>query len=145
MSSSKEYKAAYYQQNKQKALAYAVEYRQRNKDKIKKDRKENHEKHKGYSLKRSYGITLEEYKNRLKDQDYCCASCGISTKELEADVKITRHRQLVVDHCHTTGKVRGLLCNSCNTSLGLLKENLVALVGLTRYVETICQPMKKLS
>lgn len=65
---------------------------------------------KKYGLKRHYGLTLEDYDQILKEQNNVCAIC-------KEDVK------LFVDHCHTTGKVRGLLCQGCNSGLGFFKDD----------------------
>jgi hypothetical protein len=78
-------------------------------------------------LKRAYGIGLEEYDKMLKAQNYKCAVCGI--KQEEAGKK-----GLVVDHCHDSGKIRALLCSNCNSSLGLLKEDLQVLESLKNYI-----------
>jgi|SRR3972149_3232746 len=66
------------------------------------------------SLKKNYGLTVEEYDLLLVKQDNVCAICR----------KVCRtHSFLSIDHCHTTGKIRGLLCNDCNRGIGLLKDN----------------------
>ena len=62
-------------------------------------------------LRWRYGITLEDY-NKM---DQNCNICGSSEEG--------RGFKMNVDHCHDTGKVRGLLCNSCNRGLGLLGED----------------------
>jgi len=62
-------------------------------------------------LVREYGISSEEFDVRLNSQDGVCAIC-----------RETRPR-LAVDHCHKTGKIRGLLCFNCNAALGLLKDD----------------------
>lgn len=145
MAYDKEYRKQYYLRNKEKEIEYSAKYRQQNQDKIKKDRKDNPDKHKSYNLKRDYGITIEDYNNLLKDQNHRCASCGVSTEELEANSEWKRHHKLVVDHCHTTGAIRGLLCNSCNTALGMVKEDISVLKGLMSYVERVCQPTVRLN
>lgn len=61
-------------------------------------------------LRRQYGITLEEFDRMVLDQEGRCAVCAEPTPDL------------VVDHCHVTGVVRGLLCNSCNFGLGAFKD-----------------------
>lgn len=71
------------------------------------------EKRKDYQLKKGYGITSEDYQEKLAYQQYGCAICGASQ----------RGRALAVDHCHKTGKIRSLLCSSCNTGLGQFKDN----------------------
>lgn len=63
-------------------------------------------------LKSIYKITLEEYEAMEKAQDYKCFLC----------LK-PYHRKLYVEHCHKTGKVRGLACAPCNTTLGHLENN----------------------
>ena len=58
------------------------------------------------------GLSLKQYEDLLKEQEGKCAICRRHP---------TRTR-LAVDHCHKTGRVRGLLCNNCNTGLGLLGD-----------------------
>ena len=79
-------------------------------------------------LKRAYGITHNDYLLMLEQQNYKCACCGIDNKD--SGVK-----GLVVDHNHTTGEVRQLLCNNCNTALGLLKEDKTIINNLLKYIE----------
>lgn len=73
------------------------------------------------NLKHRFGVDLNWYQEQLKKQNYCCAICGVTEN------KVTRgHRvdlSFAVDHCHTTGKVRGLLCNQCNRALGMFKDS----------------------
>jgi len=75
-------------------------------------------------LKRRFGITLEEYNKMYAVQHGKCLICDATESTLN-------HR-LAVDHCHTTGKIRGLLCKSCNVALGGFKENIK---NLTRAIE----------
>ena len=62
-------------------------------------------------LKRSYGITLNEYNQMLMKQNYCCRTCGTTEPG-------GKHGKFMVDHCHSTNEVRGLLCKSCNIEIG---------------------------
>jgi len=78
-------------------------------------------------LKRTYGITLEEYQIILENQNFSCAIC------LEHIDNVLN--TLYVDHCHTTGKIRGLLCSKCNVSLGLMKENTTNIIRMLNYLE----------
>lgn len=93
---------------------------------IKKYSKNNKEVSKRSSLKCLYGITLEQFNKLLKIQGNRCAICN---------KKHLKKKSLVVDHCHETNKVRGLLCNNCNTGLGLFKENLKILNYAIDYIE----------
>jgi hypothetical protein len=74
-----------------------------------------------YRLKR-YGLTDTQYKSLYSTQSGCCAICHIYK-----DV-------LAVDHCHITGKVRGLLCRPCNSAIGLFKEKLTSLQSAIAYL-----------
>jgi len=81
----------------------------------------------GLHLQR-YGITVEQYKAMVDEQEGLCAICGTS----EPGEWFTR---LVVDHCHSTGKVRGLLCAKCNRGLGQFKDNPQMLRSAIAYLE----------
>jgi len=70
-------------------------------------------------LERVYGITLHDYNVLHEKQGGVCAICkgpGFKLKECHNVL-------LVVDHCHTTGKIRGLLCPNCNRGLGLFQDS----------------------
>lgn len=82
---------------------------------------------KKYYLKSQYGITLEDYNIKLKEQQHKCAICSAD----EVDIYL---QTLYVDHCHTTGKIRGLLCHSCNAALGLLKDSQTLLDNAKDYL-----------
>lgn len=75
---------------------------------------------------KSYRITLEQYDAMLSSQNGVCAACG----GVNASGK-----PLFVDHNHTTGQVRGLLCSMCNSSIGLAKESADILKKLASYLE----------
>jgi hypothetical protein len=80
-------------------------------------------------LRRTYGMTIEEYESIYKAQDGCCGICG--AKEIETPRKV-----LSVDHCHETGRIRGLLCDRCNLGIGMLGDNLQSLQRAVEYLET---------
>jgi hypothetical protein len=61
-----------------------------------------------------YGITLEQWNEKFKQQDSCCAICG---------TKDPRGKNWHTDHNHTTGKIRSILCGWCNTGLGKFQED----------------------
>lgn len=83
-------------------------------------------------IRNQYGITLAQYNEMLEAQDYKCAICG-NEDEVEG-------RRLAIDHCHTTGKIRGLLCGKCNRGLGLFYDNTTALAKAIKYLtkEKLC-------
>ena len=83
------------------------------------------------NLKRNYGLTVEEYEEILRAQDNRCALCG---SDEPGGTRVNRHFH--VDHCHETGATRGLLCQRCNTGLGLLGDNLSGLMQAVRYLHT---------
>lgn len=80
-------------------------------------------------LKRLFGITLEQYDAMLAEQHGVCAICGEarSWNRREGDI-------LVVDHDHTTGVVRGLLCHACNQTLGLMRDDPERLLTAAAYL-----------
>ncbi|SRR6266566_63035 len=87
-------------------------------------------------LWRVYGLTMEEYEQMLSDQSSLCACSGRSeTRRVRRKKRSENAPLLQVDHCHTTGRIRGLLCSACNQALGLLEEDPRRIKALLRYVE----------
>ena len=84
------------------------------------------------TLKSSYGITTPERAAMLAEQDGNCAICGI-TVEFRKVFKGSK-ASAAVDHCHTTGEVRGILCSDCNLSLGLIKDSQDTLFNMIKYL-----------
>ncbi len=72
-----------------------------------------------------YGISLKTFDEMSNNQQGLCAICK----------KPPKSGMLHVDHCHSTGKVRGLLCGPCNTAIGLFEEDLCALESAIKYLE----------
>jgi hypothetical protein len=79
-----------------------------------------------WRLKKTYGITIETYNKMFSDQNGCCKICKIHQTDLNIN--------LAVDHSHTTGKVRGLLCHKCNMGIGLLQEDITILAESIKYL-----------
>jgi hypothetical protein len=79
-------------------------------------------------LKRNYGITLNDYNQMLTEQKHQCAVCGTTEPG-------GKHGKFMVDHCHKTGKVRGLLCKSCNIALGEVGDNTQTLQSMIEYLQ----------
>lgn len=76
------------------------------------------------SLKRKFGITLDDYHRLSKEQRGLCKICS---QKYET-------KRMHVDHCHATGKIRGLLCGNCNTGLGLFGDNVDLLQSAINYL-----------
>jgi hypothetical protein len=72
-------------------------------------------------------MTYQRYETMLESQNYSCSICS---------KKHTDDKKLHVDHCHTTGKVRGLLCNNCNNGIGKLKDSTELLEKAINYLKT---------
>jgi CRISPR/Cas system-associated protein Cas10 (large subunit of type III CRISPR-Cas system) len=90
-------------------VAYNKAYRAKNKEKVGDIERRS-------KLKMAYGITPEQYDTLLAQQNGKCAICLAKTPG-------GRTKMFFIDHCHTTGNVRGLLCMRCNTGLGLFLDN----------------------
>lgn len=82
-------------------------------------------------LKYKYGISEEDYQRMLLDQGGVCAVCGKG----EARVFNGKLCPLSVDHCHRSGKVRGLLCSHCNVGIGNLKDDPDLLRKAAQYLK----------
>lgn len=73
-------------------------------------------------LRYEYNITVEQHQQMLIEANGKCALCY-------------REDKLVIDHCHNTGKVRGLLCSHCNTGLGQFRDDIEALQRSIEYLK----------
>lgn len=83
-------------------------------------------KRKDYMLRRQFGITIEDYDSMRMAQDNVCAICG--------EAERNKFWELAVDHCHKTGKVRGLLCSRCNMAIGAFKDSTDLLERAKNYL-----------
>ena len=92
---------------------------QRIRDYQKQYREENRRVLSDRERKRKFGITPERYAEMFNSQNGLCAICN----QPETATRMGKVKTLAVDHCHTTGIVRGLLCADCNTGIGKLKED----------------------
>lgn len=77
-----------------------------------------------HKLKKFYGITPETFWRMEEKQQFVCAICG----------DLPGARRLDVDHYHTTGKVRGLLCGRCHKALGLVEDDVDVLINMIIYL-----------
>lgn len=98
---------------------------------VRKYRKGNPDKIKHTKLMQTYGISFAEYNVILASQNGVCAVCEREERAIWRGQKT----RLAVDHDHSTGAVRGLLCQKCNRALGLLEENVRHMARLIEYIE----------
>ena len=124
-------KKAYKKTHKEKIFKDSKKWRKLNKDKLHKDkttwRKDNPQKIRKYGLMAKFGITEQQYVDILKLQLNCCAICQRHRSEFKKD--------FAVDHDHSTKKIRGLLCMTCNIALGSLRDSIDLLQKAINYLE----------
>lgn len=101
--------------NREKVLGYRKKYALKYPEKVKNNQ-----------LKNKFGITVHEYNQLLEKQNNQCAICKRYQYEFS--------KLFAVDHCHQTGKIRGLLCHSCNTALGHFQDKLEILDSAVNYL-----------
>lgn len=125
----------YYWANPEKYRASARERRKNNPDKyksyVRKYRDKNVDAERARHLMREYGITLEEYNSIEIQQGGVCDIC----KQPETQERNGIKYRLAVDHCHKTGKVRGLLCFKCNSALGSFEKRDIPMSNVESYLE----------
>jgi hypothetical protein len=135
-----------YAKNREKRLKSGKEWRAANPDKVREikrrwaannpDKVREHRKRspkRSYSIeakriihrRNRYGVTPEAYDAMLVKQAGACKVCGKKPKQ---------NKVLVVDHCHETEKIRGLLCTPCNVAIGNLGDNEAGLLRALNYI-----------
>jgi len=143
----KQYRKKYYADNADKLKKYAKVYRTENAEKRRQDqklyhaknrakanlasaewKKKNPQKNREIQLKHKYGITPDQIMAAMNKQNHRCAVCGGINND-------SGKRVLGVDHCHATGKVRGMLCGNCNRMIGMAKDSPSILMAAARYLE----------
>jgi len=131
----KEYKLKYYQEHREEYLKRSKERNEKIKSLGIKIKRTEYKKRpstdpnsdKNRRLKQKFGITLEQYEEILSKQNGLCAICSSTEKT---------GKRLAVDHCHKTGKVRGILCMKCNTSLGKINDDISILEKMIFYLKS---------
>lgn len=128
------YDKKYYQENREKRIAKTVRWTERNRERKRAYdvlyRERNGSKRKLTNLRfhlKKYQITVDDYIRISSEQNNLCAICQEKSK-------------LFIDHCHKTGKTRGLLCRYCNSMLGFSKESIErfekGILYLRKYLDT---------
>jgi RecJ-like exonuclease len=120
-----------YNRDKSKRLKYSNKYNKLNK-KTKEELRNIYAKRgkqttRNWNLKRKYKINVNEYNKMLEQQNFSCLIC----KKHESEFK----KVLSIDHDHKTGKIRGLLCQFCNTGLGFFRDNINLLESAIGYLK----------
>ena len=110
------HKRLYHCKNKEKLNESRMKWYYANKERAKLTKRKN-------TLMRRYGLDIEQYEFMVESQNGICAICGRNDSKL------------VIDHNHSTGKVRALLCCRCNTWLGVLEADRVWLSKAHKYLE----------
>ena len=82
-------------------------------------------------MKSKYGLSLDDYDRIFSNQSGCCCICNKPERATVYGVV----KRLAVDHCHKTGKIRGLLCNSCNALLAKINDNVDWLEAAITYLK----------
>jgi len=125
----------WYARNKQKEYLRKKRYRNKNKKKCQKyydwykktHKKQGQEYRKFYRIRKKYGISKSDWLLLLKKQKNKCAICQQS---LSKDLS-----KLCTDHCHKSGKIRGIVHNECNLLIGFCKENQTTLRNAIKYIQ----------
>lgn len=121
---------------------YNKEYYEKNKEKLKQTKKKtawkefatkHPEKVLNNSYKSRFNISYNDYLTLVQKQNNLCAIC--KNPETQTYNKSNKVKRLTVDHDHTTGKIRGLLCMTCNTALGKFKDNPAVLLSAISYLK----------
>lgn len=95
----------------------------------------NRETYRNQQLRKNFGITLDDYRAMLTEQQGLCRICN----QAETKIRAGRLIALAVDHDHVTGAIRGLLCNNCNHGLGHFKDSPDLLRRAALYIENHTQ------
>jgi uncharacterized Zn finger protein (UPF0148 family) len=130
----KERATAYNKAFPERRREYSKRWREANKETLKANQKEwrartrerDREKRKAWALYQEYGMSLADFWALHTAQEGACAIC---------QKRPTDPFTLHVDHCHETGKIRGLLCSPCNTGLGRFKDDPERLMKAARYLD----------
>jgi hypothetical protein len=96
-------------------------------------RASHHKASRKHNLMKRYGIEESDYERMLVDQGGACKICGSTNPRTSG----RKNNYFCIDHCHSTGKVRGLLCHGCNIGLGSFEDDVGRLVSAIHYLEGV--------
>lgn len=120
-SGTPEYYRAYRVANRERVLAKERAYRDRQgssyAERIKAWHDAHHDRDRKYALKKNYGLSEQAYNDLMTAQNNVCAVCGRSLLDMP-------RRSIHVDHDHLTERIRGIVCNGCNTKIGVVESPL---------------------
>lgn len=111
---------AWYDANREKAVAAAERWQRRNPERVRvyqeayRSRPERKRTMRDLYYRRTFGISADEFDVILVAQGRCCAICGVRPE---------REASLHVDHCHETGRIRGIVCLNCNQGIGKFNDD----------------------
>ena len=113
----------WYKQNSDVERLKKQSWRKRNPSKVKSQNRRD--------ALRQYGLSLNDWEQIFNKQNGLCAICDLPETSTNRGVLM----RLSVDHCHSTGKVRGLLCSKCNKAIGLFGDRPDVLRNAAKYLE----------
>lgn len=114
--------------NKNKSGKHGVHHYCKDCNSIQKKSSYNYVKSRNRGIKNRYNLTFEEVENLYTIQNKKCKICKTEHSSIYS------HGGLYIDHCHTTGKVRGLLCSKCNMLLGNCNDDVSILTSAIDYL-----------
>jgi hypothetical protein len=129
-------KRAHYQSNKEKIAVERKAYYEANKEKQKADAKAYYHLNREAQQARRYGLSLAQFRAMVMAQGNRCKCCGT----LFGMLRSTRPN---IDHCHTTGQVRGILCLQCNLLLGHAEDKPKILETCARYLKAMASAKQR--
>jgi hypothetical protein len=109
------------------------EYKQKKAEYMREYRKENPEKFRLIDVKKKFGLSSEDYSELLEESGGVCAICH--KPETKLDYRTGKLLNLSIDHNHTTGEVRGMLCMDCNRALGMFQDSSELLLNAIVYLQ----------
>ena len=127
----------WYQNHKEEAKAQVREWCAKNRERVKENKKRYHAEHpnkermRAWSLRVNFNITIEAYEAMYRAQNGVCKIC---------QEPCLSGKRLAVDHSHTTGTIRGLLCSKCNLGVGSFRDNPELLVAASEYLKAMKEP-----